>query len=427
MKKGKWLVFGLLGLVLVFGLSGCIITSASPDPNTIVEMKPGDKVLFKVEGPVNTSTTRCVWTITEKNFDWQDHVEGVSEGKNEFELVFNSDSRLSNGKNVITCEYQSYGLGFANRMGICSLGWGWFTTDSRKWEVKTNPNSDTIITGDYVIGDDSDLQFLKGYTTVTGSLIIGRSIKSLSGLESLTSVGRDFGIEGNGALTSLSGLENITSVGGNLYIAHNALTSLSGLDNLTSVGGSLGIEWNPALTSLTGLENITSVGGYLSIRSNAVLTSLSSLENLTSVGGYLLIWINDALTSLSGLENLASVGGYLWIWDNPALTSLSGLENLTSIGGDLVIQDNNALTNLSGLQNITSVGGDLRIGDEHLGNPALTALGMTGLQRVDGDFLISYNPLLCTSLAEELMNQVLAGEGIGGTRYIGGNKACTTP
>ena len=101
---------------------------------------------------------------------------------------------------------------------------------------------------------------------------------------------------------------------------------------------------------------------------------------------------------------------------------MSGLENLTSVGG-LDIYYNAVLTSLSGLENLTSVGGWLGI----VGNDALTSLGMTGLQRIDGDFNISSNLLLCTSLAEELMNQVLAGGGIGGTRTISDNKTCWTP
>jgi hypothetical protein len=57
----------------------------------VIEMKPGDKVLFKVVGPVNTLTTKCVWTINNSDTN-----EVVSEGKNEFELDFNPDSKLSN-------------------------------------------------------------------------------------------------------------------------------------------------------------------------------------------------------------------------------------------------------------------------------------------------------------------------------------------
>ena len=88
-----------------------------------------------------------------------------------------------------------------------------------------------------------------------------------------------------------------------------------------------------------------------------------------------------------------------------------------------MIESNKVLTNLSSLENITSVGGDLGISS----NATLTFLGMAGLQRIDGNFSIHYNLLLCTSLAEELRDQVLAVGGIGGTRTIRDNKTCTTP
>ncbi len=498
MKKERWLVFGLLGLVLAFGLTGCII-SASPNPGTIIEMKPGDKVLFKVVGPVNTPTTRCLWTITRKNldiynFDLEDSYEIVSEGKNEFELVFNQDSKLSNKKNTITCAYQSFQLIIDPGIPY-GFYFGWATTDSREWEVRTNPNSTSVITGDYIIENDSDLQLLKGYTTITGSLIVGPDIESLEGLENLTTIGGDLGICRNkyikdltafesltsigslhicydDALTSLDGLDRITSVKGDLYISDNAaltdisslgnmtslggaliivnnsvLTNLSGLENITSVGGALNVSVNAALTNLSGLGNITSVGGWLNINDNAALTNLSGLENITSVGGDLVIYYNADLTSLSGLEGLTSVGGNVEIGryfsGNPVLTSISGLKNLTSIGGglriesngaltslsglenltsvsDLLIEKNEALTSLSGLKNLTSVVTDLYVDD----NAALTSLGMTGLQKVGDYFGINSNPLLCTSLAYQLRNQVLAGGGIGGNVDIEGNKNC---
>jgi hypothetical protein len=104
------------------------------------------------------------------------------------------------------------------------------------------------------------------------------------------------------------------------------------------------------------------------------------------------------------------------------LKSLSGLENIT-FGGDLSIRWNSTLKSLGALGGITSVSGDMVISS----NDALTSLGMTGLQNVGDNFRISYNPMLCSSLAEELMNQVLAGGGIGGDRTISGNKDCTTP
>jgi hypothetical protein len=204
---------------------------------------------------------------------------------------------------------------------------------------------------------------------------------------------------------------------GDYYIADS--TDVQMLNGYTEITGTLNIS-NSNLKRLEGLETLTSVGGGLNIYYNRALTSLTGLNNLTLVGGDLYIDQNTALTNLTGLENLISVGGNLDIIYNTTLKSLSGFENLTSVGG-LIISENAALKSLSGLENLASVGGDLSIWN----NNALISLGMTDLQRVDGDFKITSNPLLCTSLAEELMNQVLAGGGIGGERNIEGNKECT--
>ncbi len=444
MKKGRWLVFGLLGMVLAVGLSGCII-STSPDSSKVIVMNPGETKVFKVSGVnLNTSITKCVWSIPRKDgnpaevFENTDHVE----------FTVNPEGEKSN-RVIITCEYWRW-LYMPPSPLIGSGGWGWVPTGIRTWNICVPRDTAPVWQGNYYITDSTDVQMLNGYTEITGVLDISNSnLKSLEGLETLTNIGRDLQISDNTALTSLSGLENLTSVGGYLEIGsygegNHALKSLSGLENLTSVGSTLDICNNAALTSLSGLENLTSVGSTLDICNNYALKSLSGLENITSVGGDLCIQYNYALKSLSGLENLTSVGGSLYIDDNVILTSLSGLEGLTSVGREFCIRTN-ALTSLSGLENLTSVG-CLVIGDNAIlrslsglenitsvaslsiwGNPALTALGMSGLQRVDRDFVIEDNPLLCTSLAEELMNQVLAGGGIGGTIYISNNKECTTP
>jgi hypothetical protein len=419
MKISRLIVLILSGLAVIVSLAGCII-SASPNPNQVIEMKPGDKVIFKVVGPVKIPTTRCVWSIR-NDYNY----EVVSVGKNEFELDFNADSPLSNKKNIITCEYQTYQ--FENYGCPVCFGWFWETTDSRKWEVRTSQNSAAVITGDYIIENDSDLQLLKGYTTVTGSLIIREDIENIDGLDELTAIGGDLYIS-NPHIKDLTGLKSITSIGGSINIENNnSLTNLSGLENITSIGGSLIIysyEWgNAALASLSGLDNVSSIGKDLWIYGNPVLRSLTGLGNVTSVGGKLTILGNDALTNLADLGNLTSLGGNLTIFGNDALTSLAGLEKITSVNGNLEIEWNKTLTSLSGTGNLASIGGDLDI----YNNPALESLGMTCLQKIFGEFNISDNLLLCRSLAEELMNQVLAGGGIGGMRNIEGNKDCTTP
>lgn len=286
MKISRLIVIGFLGVVLAFGLAGCIIISASPNPGMIIEMKPGDKKLFKVNGPVNSTATKCVWTVARKKVDYVYDREVLCEGKNEFEYAANSDSELTN-RVTINCYYQSYQ--YVQRCGpLCHWGWEWVTIDSRQWEVRLDPGSSPVVKGDYLIEDSTDMQMLNGYAEVKGSLEIRGDIKNLEGLDQLTRVDGDLYIQRNSALTSLSGLGDVT-VGGGLHIEHNdMLTSLSGLKNIT-FGGDLSIGWNYSLTNLTGLENLASVDGSLFIGCNASLTSLSALGNITSVGGNLRI------------------------------------------------------------------------------------------------------------------------------------------
>ncbi|MBP6979165.1 MAG: T9SS type A sorting domain-containing protein [Bacteroidales bacterium] len=270
----------------------------------------------------------------------------------------------------------------------------------------TNLNGLSVLTSigeQFLIYNNAALTSLTGLGNLTsiGSISISdnNALTSLTGLENLTTIGSDFSIYKNSALISLSGIYNLTSVGGNLSIGfydewvttgNPSLTSLEGLENLASIGGFLRIASNDALTSLTGLENLTTIGSDLIIYSNSALISLSGIYNLTSVGGSLSIgfdngWVtagNPSLTSLEGLENLASIGGYLRISNNPALTSLTGLVNLTSVGGSLAIVSNVALTNLTGLSNLTSIGGSLLIGDKWHGYGNPALTSLTGLENV---------------------------------------------
>ena len=149
------------------------------------------------------------------------------------------------------------------------------------------------------------------------------------------------------------------------------------------------------IEDLQALSGFTEVTGNLRIEESN-LTSLDGLKCLTSLGGELFIASNDSLTSLKGLENLPSVGGYLSIASNNSLTSLAGLKNLASVGV-LIINDNDSLPSLKGLKNLASVGGRLWVTENHQ---------------------------LCTSLAEDLRDQVLDAGGIGGSIDIYDNKDC---
>lgn len=187
------------------------------------------------------------------------------------------------------------------------------------------------------------------------------NITNLNGLGILTSIGGNFKVWGNPALTSLTGLENLDYVGGDLQIGHllnpnPILDNLMGLEGLTIVGGTLFIYNNPSLINLTGLENLDTIGGQLRILRNDSLTDLTGLTNLTTIGHELIIGLdvfgNHALTSLTGLENLTSIGGDLFIEDNSSLTSLMGLNNLNNISGQIFIIGNEVLTSLNGLDHL---------------------------------------------------------------------------
>ncbi len=139
--------------------------------------------------------------------------------------------------------------------------------------------------GNYKITTGADISILSDYTVVSGNLkIVSSTLGSLSGLENITSVGRNLEILNNTILTSLSGLENIAGMGGNLWIESNDnLINLSALSNITSVGGNLYIINNPGLTSLTGLENIPELGDKLIVYGNDSLTGLSAPSKVTSL------------------------------------------------------------------------------------------------------------------------------------------------
>jgi hypothetical protein len=302
MKISRLIVLGLYGLALIVCLAGCKITGASPEPGTVITMKYGDTVTFKVAGPVNTPTTRYRWTIERRRGAWTSNVLDICTGKNSCEFTANSETDNTN-RVIIHCYYEVYQ--YIKSCGqTCHWYWLWLRTDSRSWDVRIDPGSGPVVNGDYMILDYTDIQLLDGKTEIAGNL-----------------------------------------------------------------------------------------------------------------------WINGDFKNLKFLDNLTVLKGDLEIYNNDSLTSLDGLQNITSIGGDLGISSNDALTTLTTLGNVTSVSGDLVIKF----NNALTSLGMNALLSVGGNYNITDNPILCTSLAEELMNRVLATGGIGGEIFIERNKNCTIP
>lgn len=199
-----------------------------------------------------------------------------------------------------------------------------------------------------------------------------KKLSSLLGLQNLNEIDGDLELIRNESLTNLSGLENLKKVNENIIIGDTdyfdpfprgnwTLKDISGLRNIDSIGGYLQIEDNIRLTNLLGLEGIQTINDDCIIFGNKSLTNILGFKNLNSVGGNLSIENNEALMGLIGLEQLSNVKGDLSITNNDALINLNGLEQLSGIGGDLSIISNDSLTNLNSLKNLLFINGHLGI------------------------------------------------------------------
>ena len=134
---------------------------------------------------------------------------------------------------------------------------------------------------------------------------------------------------------------------GNLIIKENAFSNLAGLNGLTGVGGNLGIQDISALTSLSDLSGLTSVGG-LYLRGTDSLANLTGLNNLSGSIGRIEISRMDQLSDLTGLPaSLDSVGGLL-IENNDELQSLTNLPAIATLGS-LAISENILLADIEAL------------------------------------------------------------------------------
>lgn len=222
----------------------------------------------------------------------------------------------------------------------------------------------------------TSLQSIDGALSVSGSsncttptegfVVCESSLRELSGLDRVTSIGGAVSVQNASALSSISGLNGVTEIGGGITIASNALlTSIAGLNNVTNIDGDVVIQDNAQLVNVSGLRALTAIEGALLIESNGQLANISGLSNLQTIDGSVSIY-NTSLVDLAGLQ-IASTGS-LTVAYNDALKSLTGLEQLTVINGDLLIANNTALTSVAALTNVVQIAGSLTI---H-GNPNLT-------------------------------------------------------
>ena len=407
-------------MLVMAGLTGCnqegAITDASPDPDVVITLGLDDRADFSVDGTA-PARSRYMW--------FRDDPYGSQQVGNGSSFNFEL-SELNTNRILIRCELQVFGIDAGARPVL-----GWHTRDERQWRIRVAQDP-PVWQGTYILDSQTELDILSEFSAVTDQLLIlNTDLASLEDLSGLTAIGGTLRIHATSGVTDLDGLQNVTSVGGDLFIYNNtALVSLDGLHNITAISGNMELHGNDALHDLTGLRSLASVGGHVSMYHNDMLPNLSGLGSLASIGGILEIVEHAGITSLDGLgSGLTIIDGNLSIIENSALRDVEALHHITRVDGDLMIVGNDALTTLTGLRTLVSIGESLYI--DH--NGALTSLGLDALDSVGNntvwyrnDFLISANPELCTYLAEDLRDQVRAGEGIGGRVEIRANKDCST-
>lgn len=268
----------------------------------------------------------------------------------------------------------------------------------------------TIIEGDVSFAPNivTSLNGLSGLTAINGDFYIKSTrLLNLSGLDSLTKVGGSFIFHHNNRLRTLIALQNVDSIGGTFELYYSdTLPSLNGLENLTYVGDSLWIDHLDSIVNLSGLENLSHVGNLIFIYENDNLVSLEGLNGLDSI---LSIYIHDnnVLTDVSALGNLDTIPGYLSFGHNDILPGFFGLNSIKSIKGGLRVTNNDAIADLEGFDSL-NYAGFLLIGSPDVGgNESLSSLsGLGNLKHINGDLIISRNPMLVDLSALTVLDSI---------------------
>ncbi len=172
---------------------------------------------------------------------------------------------------------------------------------------------------------------------VRGDVNIFRArLKNLVGLDSLRLVGRDLNVLffNSPELESLAGLGGLQKIGRDIWFSDTAATlkNLTGVENLDTVGRDFLLWQMASVKNFEGLENLKSAGIWT--YNCAALENLKGLENLESAYSISLAE-NPNLKSLDGLQNLKTIAGdtfsMLQIARNPLLNDLSALDHAVSI------------------------------------------------------------------------------------------------
>jgi hypothetical protein len=322
---------------------------------------------------------------------------------------------------------------------------------------------------------EQDLQAIAGQSTIDGDLIIeGTNFTSLEFLTNIAAITGRLVIAGNSSLLTISTVAGISQVSSLLVEKNSSLTNFQGLNNINEISQEVIILSNDSLTTLSDFS-VGSTVDHIQIAHNPMLQDVGVLQSLKYVNGNLIIASNKLaslldlsqlisvgdlgiternIVNLSGLENLQSIDGALFIAGCDNLVDFTGLSSLNSYGSlkvnynqlitslsslplipptlaELNLIGNNLLTNIQSLGIVTSVG-DIEIAENAAltslaalaslqqasslvidNNVQLTQLGMSALGRIDSEFIIRDNDMLCEQEAQDLISQILSQGGIG--------------
>lgn len=249
------------------------------------------------------------------------------------------------------------------------------------------------------------LDGLENLKSVGNSLTIQYNVilENIDGIRNLTSSNIGVYLKDNPELADLSPLAFLTNPD-TLIIQGASVKTLAGLDNVTSIDGPLYIYNCYNLENFDVLENLTSIGGSLTIDYNNKLNNLNGLRNVEEVGGQILIWNNNYMTTFGGFQKLRVVEGDLKIQQNRNMVAIELA--VEEVKGSIDMQQNSSLreitfTNLnsvrdgiylsghemtySGFSALTLVNGDLVIA----GESAQANQGFINLQKVAGDLTVT--------------------------------------
>ena len=220
-------------------------------------------------------------------------------------------------------------------------------------------------------------------------------------------------------LTNFGNFTKLKSIGGDFSIVNNAALTRIDADNfpaLVSVERNISLESNHLLSTIAGFPAVKRIGGSLVIRTHDALTTIGDFPALTSIGSSLIIGgdpgeENDILTAVGDFPALKTIVGDVRILNNPELANIGDFTSLVSVGEDFRILYHPELTDMGNYPALTSIGGDFLIGSiaGTSGNGPLTTLGdFSALNTIGGIISIQNNSALadCCSLPARVLNYV---------------------